>query len=89
MGFSLIGEGDPAGEQHRCGFLCPAAIFVVTNQGKSPAGKLHPDLMAASCEEPNVHKTITQMAVLELGLFHSAARFLHHEHLVFPAVLEQ
>ena len=41
-------EGDTAGEKHRRGGFIPGTVFMVAHQGESSAGKLHPDLMAAS-----------------------------------------
>ena len=49
------GEGDPAGKEPGRGVFIPGTILVVTQQRKSPAGKLNPDLMAAACVEQNTN----------------------------------
>ena len=54
---AAVWEGDPAGEQHGLGFCIPGAVFVVTYQGKSPAGELYPDLMASAGVEPDAYQT--------------------------------
>ena len=50
------GEGDPAGKEAGGGFFIPGAIFMVAHQRETPAGKLNPDLMAATGMEPNVNQ---------------------------------
>ena len=47
-GFTAVGEGQTAGEQHGRGFFGTGAVFVIAHKGEASAGKLHPDLMAAS-----------------------------------------
>ena len=91
-GFTAVGEGQPAGEQHGSGFLCPGAVFVVTHQGEAPAGKLHPDLMAAARMQPDGHKRMIscrQTPKFQPCRFYAGSLLFHHEDLVLPAVLKQ
>ena len=53
---TLPGEGDTAGKEHRGGTLVFRAVFVVTDQGEAPGGKLHPDLVAAAGVKPDAHQ---------------------------------
>ena len=53
MALSTEGEGQAAGKQHGGSVLVPGTVLVVAQQGKSAAGKLHPDLVAAAGMEPD------------------------------------
>ena len=55
--FPLVGESDPTGEEHGCDPCIPGAIFVITQQGISPGGKLNPDLVASAGMEADVDQT--------------------------------
>jgi hypothetical protein len=61
---------------------------VIAHQEKSPAGELNPNLVASAGKESYVYKTVSQMAVLQPGFFHSAAGFLYHKYLVLSTVLK-
>ena len=53
MAFSTMGEREAAGEEAGGSVLIPSTIFVVTQQGKSTAGELNPNLMTASGVQPD------------------------------------
>jgi len=90
--FSLIGEGDPAGEEHGFCPLVPGAVFVISHQGEAAAGELHPNLVAAACMEADADKAglaFGQPFVFQPGLLYAASLPFYHKNLVLFAVLPQ
>ena len=55
---ALVGERNSAGKQHGGWGIIPGPIFVVPYQGKAPAGKLDPDLVAAAGVEADVDQAL-------------------------------
>ena len=65
---------------------------MIAHQGESPAGELHPDLVAPSCVESYMHKTgftLGQPLEFQPGFFYTAPLTFHHEDLVLFAVLPE
>ena len=88
---SPVGEGNAAGVEHRRGDLIPGTVLSVTHQGISPAGKLHPDLMAAACVQADPHKTglsLGKPGKFQPGSFYACALPLYYIDLVLSAVFE-
>ena len=91
-GFACPGEGDPAGEQHGSIAGVPGTILVVTNQWETTAGELHTDLVTSAGVETDVYQRCCSGGLsdkLQTGFLHPVSLPLHHENLIFAAVLEQ
>ena len=65
----MPGEGKAAGEEHGGSGFVPGAVFVVAHQGEAPAGKLHPDLMAAAGVKADANQVFTLADEFQPGLF--------------------
>ena len=90
--FTLPGEADAAGEEHRFQPLVPGAVLVVTHQGESAARKLDPNLVGTARMEADVDQagvTIGEAVKLQTGVFDTFSFLLHGENLVLSAVLEE
>ena len=48
MVLAIPREGQTAAKEHRSSVFVSSTIFVIAHKGKSPAGKLHPDLVASA-----------------------------------------
>jgi hypothetical protein len=54
-----MGKGQTMGPEGNRYFLISDAIFPVAHKRPAPAGKLHPDLMGATCFQTNADKGIS------------------------------
>ena len=65
---------------------------MVTNQRKTPAGKLDPDLMAPSSVEPDMNQTGFSGGnppEFQPGFLNAGPLALYHKDLILPAVLPE
>ena len=65
---------------------------MIANQREATAGKLHPDLMTASCVKTDMHQAgfpSTQTVKFQTGQFHAFAFFLTTKTLFFRLSLNR
>ena len=89
--FAVIGEGYAAGVEQGSGSGIPRTVLSVTDQRKSTAGKLHPDLMASAGVEPHPHQgclAAPKPCEFQPGFFDTLALLFYHEYLILAAVFE-
>ena len=90
--FAFVGEGDAAGVEHRGGKGVLCAVLMVADQGVAPAGKLHPDLVAASGMQPDTDQrgfSLGQSGKFKSGFFDTGPLPFDHKNLIPSAVLKK
>ena len=74
------------------GFV-PAAVFVISDQGEAPTGKLNPNLVAPAGVKADVYQRQSlpgfQNPVGETGGFDAFPHATDHKHFIFPTVLPE
>lgn len=91
-GFAVQGESQGAGEEEGGGGGVAGAVFVVAHQGESPGGELDADLVAAAGVQEDAHQggfAGAEAGEFQPGGLDALALPLHHEYLIFGAVLPQ
>ena len=89
MGASAIRERQSAGKKHGEWNIVPGAVLMVTNQRKTPGGKLHPKLVTATGMKPDIHKALRSLGLpgkFQPGQFDTLAFSLDNKNFVLSAV---
>ncbi len=74
------------------GLRIPGTVFMIAYQGQPPAGKLHPNLVAAAGVQADVYQGGGFLRQTDIGqscFLHALPGPLDHIYLVLPAVLEK